>query len=192
MDRIDARKQRTRQALLAAFFRLVLERRYHELRISHILQASGVGRSTFYEHFRSKDELLAASLEGPFSILANTAVAPALPALTALLEHFWQNRAMARGILSGAVRRRAVRVLVELIVQRLRPVHGDHLRAPPRLTAIALAEMQLAPITAWLAGEESCSAATLAASIQQAVSGAMQNLSAHTTAVPAPLSLEQA
>ena len=33
----DPRKQRTRDELLAAFFKLVLSRRYHEIRIADIL-----------------------------------------------------------------------------------------------------------------------------------------------------------
>jgi AcrR family transcriptional regulator len=68
--KIDPRKKRTRDELLAAFFKLVLSRRYHEIRIADILSGSGVSRSTFYEHFASKDELLCASIEGPFMILA--------------------------------------------------------------------------------------------------------------------------
>jgi len=68
--KIDPRKQRTRDELLAAFFKLVLSRRYHEIRIADILSESGVSRSTFYEHFASKDKLLCASIEGPFLILA--------------------------------------------------------------------------------------------------------------------------
>lgn len=158
----DARRQRTRQALLGAFFVLVLERRYHEVRIDDIVATAGVGRSTFYEHFANKDALLAASLEGPFSILADAVVAPSAPHLPGLLAHFWQNRALARGILSGAVRRKVARVLVALIEQRLRRHHGAHLRVPPRLVAVALAEAQLGPITAWLDGEAACPPEALA------------------------------
>lgn len=158
----DARRQRTRHALLGAFFVLVLERRYHEVRIDDIVARAGVGRSTFYEHFANKDALLAASLEGPFSILADAVVAPSAPHLPGLLAHFWQNRALARGILSGAVRRKVARVLVALIEQRLRRHHGAHLRVPPRLVAVALAEAQLGPITAWLDGEAACPPEALA------------------------------
>mgnify|MGYP006177845307 CR=1 FL=1 len=58
----DPRRRRTRQDLMAAFFSLVLSQRYHEIRVGDVLARSGVSRSTFYEHFRNKDELLAASI----------------------------------------------------------------------------------------------------------------------------------
>lgn len=163
----DARRQRTRQALLGAFFVLVLERRYHEVRIDDIVARAGVGRSTFYEHFANKDALLAASIEGPFAILADAVVAPYAPQLPGLLVHFWQNRALARGILSGAVRRKVAAVLVDQIERRLRRQVGAHLRVPPRLAAVALAEAQLAPITAWLNGEAACAPEALAQALHQ-------------------------
>jgi AcrR family transcriptional regulator len=47
----DKRTQKTRQALLGAFFGLVLERRYDEIKVADILERARVGRSTFYEHF---------------------------------------------------------------------------------------------------------------------------------------------
>ena len=50
--------RKTRAALLDAFGRLVLERGYADIRIADVIRQANVGRSTFYEHFRSKDDLL--------------------------------------------------------------------------------------------------------------------------------------
>ena len=87
----DKRVQRTRQALLGAFFGLVLERRYDEIKVADILERAGVGKSTFYEHFSSKDAILASSLTGPFEVLADSTRRPDNTAqLIALLEHFWR------------------------------------------------------------------------------------------------------
>ena len=173
MTQVDTRRQRTRDALLGAFFVLVLERRYHEIRIDDILARAGVGRSTFYEHFRNKDALLGAALEGPFSIFAQVIVESNPTRMQALLDHFWQNRALARGILLGAVRRRTDAVLINMIEQQLKRTHGAYLRVPPRLAAVALAELQLAPITAWLLGESACESAVLASVIDDSVQRAM-------------------
>jgi AcrR family transcriptional regulator len=158
----DARRQRTRDALLGAFFVLVLRRRYHEIRIEQILAKAGVGRSTFYEHFANKDALLAASIAHPFGVLADSVLQPDANALSWLLNHFWENRALARGLFEGAVRRKVARVLVDMIDDRLKSARRAHLRLPSRLAAIALAEAQLAPIIAWLSGESACTAETLA------------------------------
>jgi AcrR family transcriptional regulator len=167
----DKRVQRTRQALLQAFFGLVLERRYDEIKIGDILERAGVGRSTFYEHFSSKDGILASSLVGPFQVLADaTGERDNTAQLVLLLEHFWDNRAVARGIFLGAVRRKTTPVLIDLIEQRLKSDgtgKAPSLIVPARLAAIQLAEGLLAPTTAWLTGEAQCSAETLAIALRR-------------------------
>ena len=101
------------------------------------------------------------------------------PALTAVLEHFWTNRARARGVFTGTMRRHAVAVLTRLIEERLRKGGAGRLPAlplPPRLVAIQLAEVLFAPLAAWLAGESSCSAPKLARALRRstrAVTAAM-------------------
>jgi len=176
----DARARRSRQALLDAFFVLVLTRDYDEVTVQTIATRAGVGRSTFYAHFPGKNALLAASLAGPFSVLADTVrEADNTAALTAILEHFWANRARARGTFTGTMRRHAVAVLTRLIEQRLRRDGTDRappLRLPPRLVAIQLAEVLFAPLVAWLMGESACSAAKLAPALRRsarAVTAAM-------------------
>lgn len=127
--KIDPRRKRTRDGLLAAFFKLVLSRRYHEIRIADILSESGVSRSTFYEHFASKDELLSASIEGPFLILAGM-VCNELSTrhVERLLVHFWENRALARGLFQGAAHQALRRKLVGCIESRLDNCAGNKLR----------------------------------------------------------------
>jgi AcrR family transcriptional regulator len=172
----DARSQRSRQALLGAFFQLVLERRYASIRIADIVTRSGVGRSTFYEHFRNKDELLAESLAGPFSALVEATVPGAPPGrLPAMLAHFWQNRALARGLFSGAMRRRLTATLARMIEAR-------HKRTALRthwslaLCAMALAESMLAPIAAWLGGEVSAEVSDMADGLFSATQAAARAL----------------
>jgi len=60
---IDRRVQRTRTALYDALVELIREGSYDAIRVDDILRRANVGRSTFYDHFRSKDELLERSLE---------------------------------------------------------------------------------------------------------------------------------
>jgi AcrR family transcriptional regulator len=167
----DARARRSRQALLDAFFALVLTRAYDEVTVQTIAARAGVGRSTFYAHFPGKNALLAASLAGPFGILADAVrETDNTPSLVTLLEHFWTNRARARGLFTGTMRRHAVAVLVRLIEQRLRSEGAGRLlalRLPPRLAAIQLAEVLFAPLAAWLTGESVCSGPKLAHALRR-------------------------
>ena len=66
----DRRATRTRRALLNAFVGLILERRYDEITVAAIIARADVGRSTFYEHFRSKDDLLHESMNWRRAFLA--------------------------------------------------------------------------------------------------------------------------
>jgi AcrR family transcriptional regulator len=168
----DARSQRSRQAILGAFFHLVLERRYAAIRIADIVTRSGVGRSTFYEHFRNKDAVLAEALAGPFSALVEATVPDApMGRLPAMLDHFWQNRQMARGLLVGAMRRRVSAALAQMIEQRhRRDAASTHW--PLTACALALAEMMLAPIAAWLSGQVTLRTGDLADGLYRAAQAA--------------------
>jgi AcrR family transcriptional regulator len=62
-DKTDKRVTRTRQALQAALLELMVERGYERLTVQQILDRAGVGRATFYLHFRGKEDLLRGSLD---------------------------------------------------------------------------------------------------------------------------------
>jgi AcrR family transcriptional regulator len=162
----DPRRRRTREALQSAFTSLALQRRYHEIRIDDILKASGVSRSTFYEHFAGKDALLVASMDGPTSLLADMPIGKSsVQQTTVLLAHFWDNRALARSLFQGAALRVICNALVCQVEARLKRSGGARLRLPHRLAAHALADGMFSPIVAWLSGEASCSPADLAAAL---------------------------
>src|SRR5207253_1294102 len=61
--REDRRVQRTRQLLAHALIGLMVERGYDQVTVQDILDRSGIGRSTFYIHFKSKEALLRACME---------------------------------------------------------------------------------------------------------------------------------
>jgi AcrR family transcriptional regulator len=54
----DRRVRRTQKLLHRSLISLVLERNYDSITIQEILDRADIGRSTFYAHFKSKDELL--------------------------------------------------------------------------------------------------------------------------------------
>lgn len=53
----DCRVRRTKQRLCEAFLALVSERGYAQVTIREVVHRAGVGRSTFYTHFGSLDDL---------------------------------------------------------------------------------------------------------------------------------------
>jgi AcrR family transcriptional regulator len=168
---MDARAERSRAALMAAFLQLVLRHRYGAISVDRLIREAGVARSTFYEHFSGKDELLVASLRGPFRPLADAVRQDAsLAALEAILQHFWVNRALAPSIFAGATGKRASGVLVAMIEERLRS--DGPLSVPPALLALQIAGLQLTAVGAWLDGTQVCSARDLALAIARASAGA--------------------
>jgi len=54
----DRRVQRTLQSLRTALFELIKEKEYDEISIEEITTRANVGRTTFYLHFKDKDDLL--------------------------------------------------------------------------------------------------------------------------------------
>lgn len=54
----DRRVQKTRKALHEALVSLLKEKKYEWIVVQDILNRANVGRSTFYLHYRDKDELL--------------------------------------------------------------------------------------------------------------------------------------
>jgi AcrR family transcriptional regulator len=157
----DRRSERTHEALLVAFRDLVTERhRYDQIKVGDIIERANVGRSTFYEHYQNKDEILAESIRRPFGALADAVnVGFDVAHLRTVLNHFWDNRSHARSVFGGAARRPVAKILAAMILERLaaRAARPDAAtRASARIAAIALADAELGPITAWLTGELGC------------------------------------
>lgn len=174
----DPRQRRTREALQSAFMLLATNRRYHEIRINDILQASGVSRSAFYEHFASKDALLASSMENAVSLLAGMLSDDSDPRqVEALLDHFWGRRTLARGILQGSSSRVIRNALVQRIEAHLERHGGKQLKIPRRLVAHALADGMLSPIIAWLAGDSACTPAALVSALRDASRASLASVS---------------
>lgn len=60
---MDRRVRKTREALYSAFISLVIERGYDTVSVQDIIDTADVGRTTFYAHFKTKDELLRAGFD---------------------------------------------------------------------------------------------------------------------------------
>jgi AcrR family transcriptional regulator len=165
MEARDRRVTRTRAALVGAFNHLILARRRRRgIKVADIVAEAKVGRSTFYDHYSGTDAIFLEAIRHPFGILADALTGSANTIqLTALLEHFWENRQLARETLSRADLK-VGRILADMIEARLDSREAA-LSIPNRLAARQLAEAALAPIGAWVMAEASCSPAALAKAI---------------------------
>ena len=163
----DRRVERTRSALERSFDGLFLAEGYPGATPARVAQEADVGRSTFYEHFAGRDDLLEQRLGVVMRPLADAATSPVVPAeLEAALDHFWSNRVMTRALLAGRARGVAVRVLTSLIEERLLATVGKTKPAVPAdLIASQIAGGQLAMLEVWLSGRRHCAAVVLASGL---------------------------
>lgn len=159
----------SKATVIDAFSRLILERRGEKPRIAEVLDEAGVARSTFYEHFEGRDDLLLAAIEGPLSILADAATGAAKPArLATLLDHFRENRRGAIDILTGPLAPRVVRKLADALRARAPALSG--------FAASAIADQQIGLIRLWLTGEVRESADQLAEAMAKAAAALRASL----------------
>jgi AcrR family transcriptional regulator len=132
-QRVDRRVRRTRELLRSALISLILEKGYERVTVRDIIDRADVGRSTFYAHFRDKEDLFLAGFEEvrrlfdpPGSLVggATTGGMRRWPSVR-LFEHFWAYRtvwkAMAGKQGSNLVKRHLHELLSEIARDQLRP-----------------------------------------------------------------------
>lgn len=110
---MDRRQQKTRDAIFKAFSKLLETKQYNNITVQEIIDEANIGRSTFYAHFETKDELLKAMCTDIFSHVFSTeltsekthdfsAVTPGIESkLTHILYHLKDNKRDIVGILSS-------------------------------------------------------------------------------------------
>jgi AcrR family transcriptional regulator len=169
--KLDPRAKRTRCALMRAFNTLVLDRGYDALTPADVAEAAGVARSTLYEHFAGKEDMLRHSLLpilDPLAACVGSREVP--PGLVSTLEHIRASRRMARELLGGRARTVATRTLGQSIEAQL-PARRSGMPRP--LQAAYLASGILGLIDEWLSGREACAASVLASALQASAQAAV-------------------
>lgn len=70
-DKNDRRSQRTRHLLSAALVELIREKDYKTITVNDIIERANVGRSTFYAHYKDKDDLFLGELDRVIEVLSH-------------------------------------------------------------------------------------------------------------------------
>jgi AcrR family transcriptional regulator len=68
--KVDRRVLRTRDTLGDALVALMQEKAFDEITVQEVLDRAGVGRSTFYAHYRDKDDLFLSDVEDFMGIMS--------------------------------------------------------------------------------------------------------------------------
>jgi AcrR family transcriptional regulator len=70
-DKHDRRSQRTRHLLSEAFVQLMREKGYSAITVHDLIERANIGRSTFYSHYRDKDDLFVHELDRVIEALSH-------------------------------------------------------------------------------------------------------------------------
>lgn len=167
----DRRVRRTKGAIQSAFSQLALTKDFDRIQIGDITRIADVARSTFYQHFASKDDVLCSVLSPIFGPMACAGTAPEpLPHLCHVAEHVWQNRRLGRTIFAGSARKPIVRDLagrIEQVLGEVQAVGG----LPLAYVAGVVAQWQIACLEEWLTGRHRCDAETWALTLCRGTRG---------------------
>lgn len=165
---LDRRVQRTRRLLHSALMSLIVQKKYEFITVQEILDRADVGRSTFYMHFRDKDDLLFSGFEYLQNFLESVEgihrSAPGKPYeriigfSTAMFEHAQEYRRVNRALLGSTaeavVRRRIHSVLAGIVSRELKLElqrrKGRTIRVSPELLVHFLVSSYISVLMWWL------------------------------------------
>jgi AcrR family transcriptional regulator len=126
--KMDRRVRRTRELLRTALTTLIQERGYDRITVQDILDEADIGRSTFYAHFRDKDDLLRSGFQDLRSMLTaenhqregRGARAEFLHPVLGVIEHVGENRDIWKSLAGKGGADLVLRILRDNVVALLR------------------------------------------------------------------------
>ena len=105
---LDRRIQRTLPLLQEALFHLIVERGYERITIADITESANLGRTTFYLHYRDKEDLLQESIKAllhdlHLDVEPETEASCTCPVVgTRIFQHVAQRRQLYQAMLKDA------------------------------------------------------------------------------------------
>jgi AcrR family transcriptional regulator len=144
----DPRVLRSRRALGDALVDLLHERRFDDITVQDILDRAGVGRATFYAHYRNKQDVLHSGLEQLFVLLGGvldrgSSAGTRLVPVTEFLEHMREADVFIASLrASGRIVEMSeltVAFVADMIKRRISPSEGAIATMSPALLSRMLA-----------------------------------------------------
>lgn len=105
----DRRVMKTRMVIQDALFNLMQEKSYNKITIQEIIDRANVGRSTFYSHYETKEDLLLSCVEHLLEILNQYIMdylemdekQPRLLPVVELFDHIKENSKLMKGLIKA-------------------------------------------------------------------------------------------
>lgn len=197
--RIDERVTRTRKRLAQALVALSQTRDLEDIGVGDLVRAAGIGRSTFYAHFRDRDDFLGQSFAGMIGICDDLARRENLPdvlPVAHVVKHIAGNAAFSRRVgpsrsmeLMMAAGERKLRLIAEANLEAAAPA----LRGEERRQAAAfLAGAFTGQLRLWLQNDFRTAPETLIVSHRRLAAGVLGSITSTTLPTPVPFDREPA
>ena len=165
-DQRQTKSTKSTAALINAFNRLVVTRHYQDIHVAEIISEADVSRSTFYEHFRNKEDILRHSISAVLSVLATAGFsADNEDELACLLNHICEFETFTKIYFNTDISAVLAKMMSEMIEEKLVATQ-DQLNPPAcqrtMLLAAQIAESNLGLIRAWLNDDDRIDAKLIA------------------------------
>ena len=178
----DRRIQRTQQLLHEALIALILEKGYDAITVQDILERANLGRSTFYAHYRDKEDLLLSGFQDLFNAFQSEYVQVATPLADPVqagrdlslffFRHAGSHRGLFRAMIGEQGSKRIMEHTQAYLTQLIRSTLAARLGnrdLPLDLLAYFIASSFLSLLTWWLDHDLPYSAEQMDALYQQLV-----------------------
>ena len=171
-ENTDRRVRRTRRALQKALVDLILEKGYDAVTIEEITDRADLGRTTFYLHYKDKEELLMhaidticedfiethssllAQIDSPENAIKQLRYNLDERILYHIFAHARDNadlyKVMLRGEGGARATRRFANVIQEETVKRLKNIKGLTIKVPIEIFAVYFSGTIMEMVTWWL------------------------------------------
>lgn len=161
----DRRIQRTKHLLREALIALILKKGYASITVQDILDQANMGRSTFYAHYRDKEDLLLSgfetllnAFEKVYTQVVDHTISPDISAKEVtlfLFQHANENRPLFKAMIGKqggeVIQRAAQKYLAQMTKKYLATHYQDQPgRCPLDLLVHYIVSSYLAMLTWWL------------------------------------------
>lgn len=178
----DPRVRRSVRALGHALVELLHERDFDAITVQDVLDRAGVGRTTFYAHYRNKEDVLFSGLESVIGMFAERLDRPSITQRLLPVTEFLGHIAEVDQFL-GALRRSGkfdemmslmMDYMARLIEKRIVPAPGAQPTVPPQLLARMLAAAFVEMLRWWTEQSARASPAQMDATFHALAGAAIQ------------------